>query len=219
MNEQTWKRGFLQVVVLFIGIPVLLYVTMDIPRRTLLKESLSLLSIFAFTLIIAQFFLTRCTRGMFGNNSVSGIIKIHKVLGYVFLPVLLVHPFLIVVPRYFEAGINSSDAFLTIITSVGNVGIVTGISAWSLMLLLGITSLLRKQLFANYKTWRVMHGLLSVLFIICASWHAINLGRHMTPLLCTYLIAGVTGGVCLLLKTNLPRRQAVQEQLYDTATR
>ncbi len=207
MDKKIWDNSLLKAVVLFIGMPVLFYAAGDVPRRTLLKEAFSLLTLVAFSLMIAQFFFTRCSRGIVHDYSVSGIVKVHKLLGYCFLTILLVHPLLIVVPRCFEAGIDCRDAFFTIITTTNSIGVVTGICAWVLMLVLGLTSFFRKQLFKNYKTWRVFHGILSVFFMVCAVWHAIDLGRHTTPVFSAYLVAGAVGGIYLLLKTNIPSRK------------
>lgn len=76
-----------------------------------------------------------------------------------FLLVLLVHPFLIVVPRYYESGVDPTEAFFTITTTFNFVGIILGICAWFLMLILGATSLFRKTLLLrqwpsiNLKDW------------------------------------------------------------------
>ena len=76
-----------------------------------------------------------------------------------------------------------------------------GIIAWCLMLALGITSLARKKLPMKYKTWRVFHGILAMLFISIAAWHVIDLGRH-SNLAMSILISMLTaGGILLLLKT------------------
>jgi len=206
MDQQIWKKGFLQIGVLFVSIPITLYAIGEVPKRTLLKEFLSLLTLLAYSMMIAQFFFTRCNRRMFHDCLMSRIIKIHKVTGYFFMIVLLVHPFLIVIPRYFEAGIDPKAAFITIITNVRSIGVVTGLTAWVLMFLLGLTSLFRSLLFTRYTTWRVSHAILSVLFLICGSWHAIDLGRHMTPMLSSYLIFGALSGVLLLLRSYIPVR-------------
>lgn len=210
MNEETRKIEILPIMLTFVGLPILLYATGDVPRRTLLKESISILTIMAFCLMPAQFFLTRCNSKMLRANLMSKVIKIHKFMGYILLCVLLVHPFLIVVPRYFEAGIDSSEAFITIITTFSSFGIVLGISAWLLMVCLGVTSFMRKKLPLSYKKWRILHGILSGFFIILASWHAIDLGRHTTSHLSSYIVIAGMGGVLLLLKTYISRSSMKQ---------
>lgn len=210
MKKLTWKRDILSLAVLFIGLPLFLYITGNFPKRTFLKESISILTIIAFCLMLAQFFLTRDRHIAFRDQSRRGLITIHKGLGYVLLLVLLSHPFLIVVPRYFESGVDPKEAFITIITSFNSLGVVLGICSWLLMLILGITSLLRKKLPLAYKNWRRLHGVLAVLFTMLVCWHAIDLGRHTTPILSSYIVLAAVSGALPLLKTYISRPPLVQ---------
>ncbi len=185
---------------IFIGLPILFWAMGDFPRRTYLKESLSILFILSFCLMLGQFFLARSNRSGVSGIKMSLVLKIHKAIGYIFVSVLLIHPFLIVVPRYFESGIEPIEAFTTIITTVDSLGIVLGIVAWSLMLILGITSLIRRRLPMTYGTWRIFHGILSIVFISVATWHAVDLGRHTDLAMSAFLITLAASGILLLLR-------------------
>jgi predicted ferric reductase len=186
---------------IFIGIPFVLYTLANHPSRSLLKESISGIIILAFFMMVAQFYLARSNKKALTGQKMSGIIKVHKVIGYFAVVVLLVHPFLIVVPRYFEAGIDPMDAFTTIITSFQNKGIVLGIIAWFLMLLLGLSSMLRNKLPMKFKTWRIFHGILSIVFLITGFVHIHTLGRHMDKSMSIYLVLLTVIGILLLLKS------------------
>lgn len=210
MKKNTLKREILSLAVLFIGLPLFFYATGNFPKRTVLKESISLLTIIAFCLMLAQFFLTRHKRIVSNGQSRRGLITIHKGLGYVLIFVLLSHPFLIVVPRYFESGVAPKEAFITIITSFNSLGVVLGICSWLLMLSLGVTSLMRKKLPLTYKNWRILHGILAVLFTILVCWHAINLGRHTTSILSSYIVLAAMSGILPLFKTFISRPPLVQ---------
>lgn len=188
-------------ILVFIGLPILFWALGDIPRRTNLKEAISIVTLVAFSLMLGQFFLARSNRNMLKGHKMSRVFKWHKVIGYIFVSVLLVHPFLIVVPRYFESGINPKDAFVTLITTFDSFGVIMGMIAWCLMLVIGLTSMFRNQLPMSYKTWRVFHGILSIAFITLATWHAINLGRHTDNAMSVFMIIMAVGGVLLLLKT------------------
>ena len=128
--------------------------------------------------MIGQFYLSRVFKKTLNLPTMAKLTKYHKVFGYVFVGILMLHPFFIVFPRFFEAGIEPEEAFLTIITTYNSTGVVLGIIAWFLMLTIGITSFFRKKLSMTYINWRLLHGILSIVFIIIASWHAIYLGRH-----------------------------------------
>ncbi len=195
------KNNFLkQSVLAFTGMPLLILTMGNFPERSLLKESLSVMTILAFYQMIGQFFWTRTNRSAVANLKMSKVIKYHKIIGYTFVIVLLVHPVLLVVPRFFESGVAPVNAFITIITTFTNQGVVLGIIAWCLMLALGITSLARKKLPMKYKTWRVFHGILAMLFISIAAWHVIDLGRHSSFVMSILISMLTAGGIMLLLK-------------------
>ncbi len=203
MKNQTNKRGLLPAIVLFIGLPIFFYVTGDFPRRTVLKESISLLTIIGLGMMLAQFFLTRSGNSLLLGYNMAKVIKIHKIIGYVCLCLFLVHPFLIVLTRYFEAGIEPADCLLTILRTYSNHGVLSGILAWCLMFLLLITAFFRKKIPLGYKTWVAVHKWLSIACIIFACWHGIDLGRHTNGVLSAYVVFLALSGILLLLKDSL----------------
>ena len=172
------KSSFLrQSVLAFTGMPLLIWTMGNFPERSLLKESLSVITILAFCQMIGQFFWARTNRSAVAGLRMSNVLKYHKIIGYTFVTIMFFHPLYLVFPRFFESGISPVDAFITIITTL-NQGVVLGIIAWCLMLVLGITAFVRNKLPMKYKTWRVFHGILAMLFISIAAWHVIDLGRH-----------------------------------------
>jgi len=188
---------------IFVALPLVIWALGDVPRRSMLKEVLSLLTILSFSMMILQFFLSRGNGKILKDHRAGKVVKLHKIFGYVFVSILLLHPFLIVLPRYFEAGIKPGEAFTTTLTTWDSRGIILGLSAWSLMLLLGLSSIFRKQLGMKYTTWRVSHGILSILFIVLATWHATDLGRHTDLPMSVYMIALAGLGVIQLLRMYL----------------
>ena len=208
MKETIKKYNLVMALFVFTALPLLFWALGDFPRRTVLKESISVLIILAFFMMLGQFFLAR-SNGIIKAHKMRNILKIHKVIGYVFVSILLVHPILIVVPRYYESGVAPMQAFITILTTFNSTGVVLGIIAWCSILVLGPTSLLRNKLGLKYKNWRTIHGLLSILFIVVATWHAIDLGRHTDLAMSIYMIILAGSGVLLLLKTYLLKMKTV----------
>lgn len=190
-------------ILFFLALPLLFWALGDTPRRSFLKECISVLTILAYFLMLGQFFLSRGNKKVLKPHKMGKVVKLHKVIGYIFVSVLLVHPLMIVVPRFFEAGVAPGEAFSTIITTWESQGLILGMIALGLMLILGITSIFRKRLGLKYTTWRAFHGILSIAFIILATWHAMDLGRHTDLPMSLYMGAVAGTGVLLLLRTYI----------------
>jgi len=193
------KYNRLAALLAFIALPLLIWALGDVPRRTFLKEAISLLTIISFFMMLLQFFLSRGNSRMLKEHRTGKVVKLHRILGYVFVSILLLHPFLIVLPRLFEAGVDPGEAFSTMLTTWDSRGIILGLSAWGLMLVLGLSSMLRNRLGMKYTTWRIFHGVLSIVFMVLATWHATDLGRHTDLPMSVYMIAlAGLGGILLL---------------------
>ena len=198
MNLSARTYTFLAALAVFIGLPLLFYALGDTPRRSLLKEVLSILTLLAFVLMLGQFFLARSNQTLLNLFKPPQIQKVHKYIAYSAITVIFLHPALIVLPRYLEGGVRPWDAFVTMITSFDSLGIVLGLIAWVSMLVLGVTAYFRKRLFprfaSRYRGWRYFHGGLAVTFTVLALWHSIELGRHtdvaMSALLVTLALIG-----------------------------
>jgi len=187
---------------LFLGVPLLLYFIGDVPRRTLLKEIIGILTILAFFQMLAQLYATRCNSPLLHTLKAGAIVRFHKVAGYIATAFILAHPLLIVLPRYFEAGISPEEAFWTMITTPAP-GVVTGIGAWCLLLLLAVTSLFQKRLPLGYAAWRRLHATLSIALIPVASWHVADLGRHADILLVMVIALLASGGMLLTMTSSI----------------
>ncbi|GAA6200635.1 ferric reductase-like transmembrane domain-containing protein [Aquicoccus sp. SU-CL01552] len=198
MNLSARTYTFLATLAVFIGLPLLFYALGDTPRRSVLKEALSLLTLLAFVLMLGQFFLARSNLTLLSLFKPPQVQKVHKYIAYSAITAIFLHPALIVLPRYLEGGVRPWDAFVTMITDFDSLGIVLGLVAWVLMLVLGGTAYFRKRLiprFANrYRGWRYFHGGLAVVFTVLALWHSIELGRHtdvaMSALFVTLALVG-----------------------------
>ena len=189
-------------VAVFIGLPLLFYALGDVPRRSLLKESVSILTLLSFTLMLGQYLLARSNETILSLFKPPQIQKAHKVIAYGAVGIILVHPFLIVLPRFFEAGVKPADAFITMITTFDSLGILLGLTAWVLLLLLGVIAMFRRRLIQRfkikYRNWRYIHGFLAVTFTVLGIWHAIELGRHTDTAMATFFIAiALVGGALL----------------------
>jgi len=198
MNLSARTYTFLAALAVFIGLPLLFYALGDTPRRSVLKEALSILTLLAFVLMLGQYFLARSNQTLLNLFKPPQIQKVHKYIAYSAITVIFLHPALIVLPRYLEGGVRPWDAFVTMITDFDSLGIVLGLIAWISMLVLGVTAYFRKRLIpcfaSRYRGWRYFHGGLAVTFTVLALWHSIELGRHtdvaMSALFVTLALIG-----------------------------
>ncbi len=205
------KQNFLIALSTFIGLPLLVWFLGDYPVRTVFKESISVLTILAFFMMLAQFFLSRSNSSIMKVYHFKDILKIHKVIGYIFVGFFMLHPFLIIMPRFFEPGILPQDAFWKLITTFETTGQIVGLIAYVLMFILGATSMFRNKLGIKYITWKYLHGFLSILFVIFATWHAVDMGRHSEKAMSIWVILLAVGGSAMLLKTYITPKEVHHE--------
>ena len=206
MRAYIQNSFFRQSLLVFTGLPLLIIWTMgNFLERSLLKEVLSVITILALYQLIGQFYWARTNRSAVRNLTMAKVLRYHKFIGYTFVSVMIFHPLYVVIPRFFEAGVSPVDAFFTMVTTL-NLGVILGIIAWCLLLILAVTSFLRDKLPMRYKSWRVLHGILSILFVATAGWHAIDLGRHSSLVMSIVLSLLTVGGIVILLKTYILKK-------------
>ena len=185
---------------IFVIIPLLILSLQTLPQRTLLKESTSVLVIVGFFFLLGQFYLNRSNKVFIKIYKMVKIIKLHKIIGYLVIAIFFIHPFLIVLPRFFEAGVDPIYAFWLMITDFKSLGIIFGLIAWCVMIALLLTSFYKDKLNMTYSKWRLLHIVLSLVFISAALWHVIDLGRHMNEIMILFIFLLVCIAVYQLRK-------------------
>ncbi|WP_232225162.1 ferric reductase-like transmembrane domain-containing protein [Seonamhaeicola sp. S2-3] len=133
------------------------------------------------------------------------VVAIHRFIGYTFISVILLHPFFIIIPKFFDNGVTPIDAFVRLITTFSSTGVILGLIAYTTMLVLMITAFFRFKLHLKYKTWRKLHGYLTLLFVSVATWHVVNIGRHSNTSFTVYYVLMVVIGVFYLMRTYLTK--------------
>lgn len=184
---------------IFVAIPFILSLQ-ELPSRTLLKESISVLVIIGFFSLLGQFYLNRSNKIFIKIYKMIKIIKFHKIVGYAVITIFFIHPFLIILPRFFEAGVDPFYALWLMITDFKSIGIIFGLIAWCVMLALLLTSYYKDKLNMTYTKWRILHMILSIVFVVAALWHVIDLGRHMNEIMIFFIFILVCVSAYLLSK-------------------
>ena len=203
MKKIHYIYKLIALIIIFIGVPVLLYFLGEFPKRSFLMQTLSIITILGFTLLLSQFFTSRLNKTLVKKIRMVNVLAIHKFIGYLFISILLLHPFFIIIPKFFHNGVTPTDAFLRIITTFSSLGIILGLIAYTSMLVLLVTSFFRFKLHLKYKTWRNLHGYLTLLFVITATWHVVNIGRHSNTSFSIYYVLMVASGIYYLLRTYI----------------
>ena len=211
MKKENKYLKLIPAILLFIGLPVLLYGLGDFPRKSLLKELLSLLTILALCFMLAQFYFTRHNKYFAKGREFAMVVKIHRYIGYLFIGVLVLHPFLIVLSRFFEAGIEPWDAFVTLITEFDSLGVLLGLIAYGFMILFFLTTFFKNKFHLKYRLGRMFHGYLSVLFIVAAAWHVINTGSHTNTPFAVYIVLMAVSGIMHLFLTYYFESKKISE--------
>jgi len=116
---------------------------------------------------------------------------------------MLLHPFFIIIPKFFDNGVTPSDAFVRLITTYSTTGIIFGLIAYAIMLILMITAFFRFKMNLHYRTWRSLHGYLTLLFVITATWHVIDMGRHGNSSFTLFYLLIVATGIYYVLRKYL----------------
>ena len=203
-------------IAVFIGLPLLFYALGDTPRRTYLKEGLSIVTLIAFSVMLGQFFLARSNKAMLELFNAPVVQKVHKWIAYGAILIMALHPFFIVLPRYFEAGAKPWDALWTMLTTFDSLGILLGLFAWLAMIAIGVTAYFRMRLMKRFKNkyrgWRAFHAVLTVSFTVAAIWHAIDLGRHTDLAMSLFFVGLAAAGIAMLARLYLPERPKMSVQ-------
>ncbi|MFA7289965.1 MAG: ferric reductase-like transmembrane domain-containing protein [Melioribacteraceae bacterium] len=212
MLEKIKQYNLIWIIVFLVGVPLFIWATGEVHQKAFYKEAISVVTILAFFFLIGQSYLTRGYRVFIQKLKMSRLLKLHKIFGYVFVSVIVLHPLYIVLPKFFDNGITPYDAFITMLTTFESTGIILGIVSWILLVTLAITSIIRSRLFKNYRTWRVFHAILALFFVTFSTWHVLNLGRHSTTLMAIYMILVSIGGVFIMMKVYYKTLNKVKEE-------
>lgn len=197
----------------FAGVPVLLALGQEVPVNHGFQKAVLLGSLAAFGLLLGLFWLSR----LYARDSVpikfSSTMRWHKYIGYAAGAFMLVHPVLMIARRFSVEESNPVENFVLMLKSPL---MLTGILAWFLLLLVVGLAFIRKQF--KYKTFRLIHGILSLGFAVFSTWHVIKIGRHSNLVMSVFwILAAATAGISLL-SVYLPARKKTPIKIYEGET-
>lgn len=211
MKTRSYIIKFSALIITFIAVPLFLYFSGYFPKRTTLMETISIVTILAFSLLLSQFFTSRLNYKLMKQIRMVNVLVIHKFFGYFFISVMLLHPFFIIIPKFFDDGVTPSDAFVRLITTFSATGVLLGLIAYAIMLILMVTAFFRFKMHLHYRTWRRLHGYLTLLFVITATWHVIDMGRHSNNSFTLFYLLVVAIGIYYVLRKYLFKKTVKNE--------
>ena len=127
-----------------------------------------------FALMALEFALIsriKSAASAFGEDALQ---LFHNMMGMAALGFLLAHPILLVVSGY------PAKCWLNPFAGCANLASRTAALALYALILLVLTSVIRKRLGIRYEVWYVLHGLFALFVVVAALFHIFILGRYTT---------------------------------------
>ena len=140
MKTQSYILKFSVLIITFVRIPLFLYFTGNFQKRTNLMETISIVTILGFSLLLSQFFTSRLNYKLMKKIRMVNVVAIHRFIGYLFISILLFHPIFIILPKFFDNTVTPSDAFLKLITTFSSTRIILVLIGYASMLILMVTA-------------------------------------------------------------------------------
>jgi predicted ferric reductase len=186
---------------IFVGAPVALALSQQVPTQSTYQQIVLLASITAAGLALGLFWLSRLTPKETVNIRLGKILSWHKYIGYTIGVIFLIHPVLIIARRFQAVESNPIDNLILLFTSPL---VWPGVAAWILLIVLVLSAFFRKKFAAS--TFRKLHGWLAVSFIILGIWHALSIGRHSNWVLATLWITLAAAAIAAFLNRTFNKR-------------
>ncbi len=169
-------RALLAIYVCVVLIPYGLGLASDnVTYRGWYTELVTILSMAGLAMMLTQFALSGRLDRVSSRTGVDNGLLVHRKAGEILALFFLLHPFLIVAPRFWISGAFAIDDLLLVFSESLT---ATGLYAWSLLIIWVLMSMFRDKLGMSYEAWRLSHGIGAVAIIILATDHVVTVGRH-----------------------------------------
>lgn len=176
---KTGPFSFKSMMVIYFCIVLIPYVlglaSEHVSYRGLYTELVTLMSLAGFAMMLGQFFLSGRLESISSKTGVDNGMHLHRKVGEYLAILFFLHPFLILLPRFWISGSFAVDDFILLFTKPlsGN-----GFYAWSLMIVWVLMAMFKNKIGMSYEAWRISHGIGAIAIAILATDHVITIGRH-----------------------------------------
>lgn len=156
-------------------VPFLATFAISMQEKTFYAAFLVLFNCVAMAVFFLQFPLVGRLKhvGLFANINWS--MFLHRKLGKWLAVVFLLHPLLILAPRFM---VSFDDGMASLVTTIQAEKMLTGIIAWLALIVWVLLSVYRNRLKLSYELWRLTHVLGFVAIATLATLHITTVGSH-----------------------------------------
>lgn len=156
-------------------IPFLISRTINMDDKGIYVSIISTVNLLAMMAFFVQFPLGSRLKQIPIFANIDWSISKHKKAGQWLGAIFLLHPLLILGPRFF---VSFNDAMVSIVETITSPQMLTGVIAWCLMIVWILTSIFKNHLPMRYETWRFTHVVGFVVIAFLATLHVTSVGSH-----------------------------------------
>ncbi|WP_375748303.1 ferric reductase-like transmembrane domain-containing protein [Vibrio sp. HN007] len=173
VNRRNWKMfvGYFALLV----VPFLATYTLDMNDKGAYISILGMLNIIAMMAFFVQFPLGSRVRKLALFANIDWSMSKHKTVGQWIGAFFLLHPILILAPRFQQAFTDGLTSVVEVITAPQ---MLTGILAWVAMVTWVLMAVFKNKLKMSYEMWRLTHLIGFVVIAVLATLHITSVGSH-----------------------------------------
>lgn len=157
------------------SLPFLATFSLNMAQQGIYATTLMVINMLAMMAFYLQFPLASRLKQITLFTNIDWNISRHKQVGQWLGIIFLLHPILILAPRF---SLSFADGMHSLISVVTAPAMLTGIIAWVGLLIWILTAICKDSLQMRYETWRFTHMLGFVAIAILATLHVTTIGSH-----------------------------------------
>ena len=171
-----WKNGrFVMAYLVLMAVPFAATYALDMQEKTAYAAFLSMFNTLAIMVFYIQFPLVSRLKHLAPFSNINWSMALHRKTGQWLGIAFLLHPVLILAPRFFVSFNDGVDSLMTTITAPQ---MLTGDIAWVALMVWVLLAVFRHRLKMSYELWRFTHMLGFVLIAILSTLHITSVGSH-----------------------------------------
>ena len=170
-NKYKLSLGYL----ILLSIPFCASQMLDMDGKTVYAMILTIINMLAMMAFFIQFPLASRLKQLSLFLNIDWSISRHKKIGKWLGIIFLLHPILIIAPRFL---MSTGDGITSLIEIIAAPQMLTGLIAWVLLIVWVLLSIYKEKLPIRYETWRLTHLLGFIAIAIFATLHITTVGSH-----------------------------------------